>query len=434
MSTRLPTLYYVPIEPFPGRYTEQWYTNFPETFNEFSLENKSLPPTQALFSRVRVIEPKTLSQEIRHGTFLDMSSTLYAKAQQQARFAELLNQSEIEDGDVFFFGDLEFWGIEGWRLALDVCGLKNCKIAGFLHAASFTHGDAFEVAAPYQRFTEVGWFQAVDRIYVGSEYAKDAFIARRLDRHLDLVSSIDKILPVSNPMWLKDYPCSYVELAPRSLALSVFKPNPTLPRVPRQVVFPNRFDSEKCARESLELARAIVAKDPSVTCVFTTSHSAMRSNDKTALAALNDAADAGEVKLLTRLTKGEYHQVLATSEVMVTLSTEENFGYCVAESLMYGAVPLMTPGLSHAEFLPPKPAFFFEGWGRGVLLTEELKLKYAQQVIDMLDTVSKTPDAIPIVSAYVNLGITQDNAGFAEKIALSLCAPRRIASDLAKLP
>jgi glycogen synthase len=160
----------------------------------------------------------------------------------------------------------------------------------------------------------------------------------------------------------------------------------------------------------------------------------MRSNDKTALAALNDAADAGEVKLLTRLTKGEYHQVLATSEVMVTLSTEENFGYCVAESLMYGAVPLMTPGLSHAEFLPPKPAFFFEGWGRGVLLTEELKLKYAQQVIDMLDTVSKTPDAIPIVSAYVNLGITQDNAGFAEKIALSLCAPRRIASDLAKLP
>lgn len=433
MSSSLPTLYYVPIEPFPGRYTEQWYHNFKATFNAFSAENTTLPPSLALFSRVRVIEPASLVQEIRHGTFLDMSSTLYCKAQQQAQFAELLSKSEINDGDIFFFGDLEFWGIEGWRLALDVCGLKNCKIAGFLHAASFTYGDAFEVAARYQRFTEVGWFEAVDRVYTGSEYAKEAFISRRLDPVIDKISDLGKIQAVSNPMWRHDYPGAALDFSPESGYMSIFEPNPNLPRK-RQVIFPNRFDTEKCAMESLELARCITRMDPSVTCLFTTSHPTMRSNSPEALQELSKAVLSGEVVLKTNCTKGQYHEALSQSQVMVTLSTEENFGYCVAESLMYGVIPMMTPGLSHAEFFNKDTPFFFQDWRRNKKMTPAMKTRYAKQVIRMLD-VAQAHHQVPITAAFSEFKLL-DSAGharYADKVCMSLCAPGKIARDLASL-
>lgn len=330
------TLYLIPIEPFPGRYTEAWYKNFPEDFKMvYGKDN------------VKVIDGVPLSSEIRVGTFLDMSSTLHYKATQTAAFARLLSEGAIHDGDAFFFSDLEYWGLEAFRLALDMHGLKKCVIGGFLHAGSYTREDAFAIAASYQRFTEVGWAHSVDRIYVGSYYHEDAFINRRvkpLTPHDSAGSQIrGKIRMYGNPMWTFDYP-----------AIKAMKK--------RKVILPNRFDKEKRALTSLYVVEALHRVDPTIECVLTTSHPTLRSNHPEALAKARELAALGILTIKEGLTKLEYYQELAESKALLSTSAEENFGYCIAEGLHYKTLPVFGQGASHPEFLDTPLGLNYSGF------------------------------------------------------------------------
>lgn len=322
-----PTLWYVPIEPFPGRYTESWYHNFPPAF-------------WSHFGSVSVIDGEPLSHEIRVGTFLDMCSTVHYKASQLQTIARLFDAGQIQHGDVFFFGDIEYWGLESIRLMADMCKVR-VGITGFLHAASYTRGDAFAIAAPYQRFTEVGWIASLDEVYVGSHYHKCAVSERRLEavhaHHL-----IEKVHDTGNPFFVSDYDRIRQELE-----------RDTAPRAHR-VLFPNRFDSEKNAAASVVLAEQLATEDPSLEILFTTSHATLRSNDASALDLLRGVTDrCPNVKVREGLSKDEYHRLLGTSIAMVSLSLEENFGYCIAESLYYGCIPILPHCASHPEFALP---------------------------------------------------------------------------------
>lgn len=329
-------LFYCPIEPFPGRYTGSWYRNFPPAFHEeFGASN------------VTVIDGVPLTNEIRVGTFLDMSSTVHYKAAQLQEIAKLFSNGQVSDGDVFFFGDIEYWGIESVRLMADMHGLKNVKLTGFLHAASYTIDDAFAIAAPYQQFTELGWVACMDKVFVGSHYHKTAFIERRLHPwgHKDVGALADKIMVTGNPLFMNDYPN---------------RSNVERTRT-RTVLLPNRFDKEKGAMESLDVVQAVWKNDPSIHFVITTSHPKLRSNDPAALERAYAMRDAGILSIEEGLTKPMYHGGLRSSMMMLSMSKEENFGYCIAEALLYGCQPLMVEGLSHIEFLDPRvyPQCFF---------------------------------------------------------------------------
>lgn len=329
-------LFYVPIEPFPGRYTGSWYRNFPPAFHEEFGE-----------ASVTVIDGVPLTNEIRVGTFLDMSSTVHYKAAQLQEIAKLFSNGQVSDGDVFFFGDIEYWGIESVRLMADMHGLRNAKLTGFLHAASYTIDDAFAIAAPYQQFTELGWVACMDKVFVGSHYHKTAFIERRLHPWgpKDVGALADKIMVTGNPLFMNDY-----------LDRSNVKRTRT-----RTVLLPNRFDKEKGAMESLDVVQAVHANDPSIRFVITTSHPTLRSNDPEALKRAHALRDAGILAIEEGLTKQMYHDWLRSSRLMLSMSKEENFGYCIAEALLHGCRPLMVEGLSHVEFLDPRvyPQCFF---------------------------------------------------------------------------
>src|SRR5271154_5940689 len=161
------TIYLVPIEPLTERYSESWYRNMPIAFEKAGFN-------------VVVIDGEPLpNDEIKVGTFLDISSTCHYKSTQLQAISKLFHNKKVENGSVFFFADIEFWGIEQVRLLADMNNVQ-VFLTGFLHAASYTIGDAFEIAAPYQQFTEIGWVAALDKVFVGSEYHKDAFYERRL--------------------------------------------------------------------------------------------------------------------------------------------------------------------------------------------------------------------------------------------------------------
>lgn len=68
----------------------------------------------------------------------------------------------------------------------------------------------------------------------------------------------------------------------------------------------------------------------------------------------------GILSIEAGLTKSQYHKLLAESSVMLTNSVEENFGFCLVESCLYGTMPLAPYGLSHTEVLGDDSRLLFD--------------------------------------------------------------------------
>jgi len=311
-------LVWVPIESLQERYTAQWASEFPKEFIKAGFD-------------VTVIEGEPLSNHVEVGTFLDINSTVAFKSSQMQKIARLFHTKQVKDGTVFFFGDIEFWGIEAVRLMADMNKVK-VKLTGFLHAASYTKGDAFEIAAPYQRYTEVGWIAAMDRVFVGSEYHKKAVTERRL--HISNVVKLEnRILVTGNPTFASQY-----------------EDFGTLERCNR-ILLTNRFDSEKDVEQTLELFLRAHQAHPDWEFAICTGRKEFRSNDPALVAKARAYEKAGVLEIHEGLTKREYHHMLATSKVMVSHSREESFGYCVVEAMRYGCVPYLKNNASHPELV-----------------------------------------------------------------------------------
>lgn len=312
-------LFYIPIELLEERYTTQWYNEFPKEFRkEFD---------------VMTIDGTPLTSTIKTGTFLDMNSTIAYKNSQMSKIAELFYNKLIPDNSVFFFGDTEFWGLESLRLMADMNKVKNIKIYSFLHAASYTKEDAFVIAEPYQKYTELGWILSCDKVFVGSQYHKNAFLERRanaLGTKEDAELIAKKIVVTGNPLFKEVY----------------HKLNNTKKQ---KIVITNRFDWEKRPNLSLDFAFIIKSLMPEVEIVVTTGRKEFKSN-KNWLEQYGKAMEkAGIITIKSGLTKEEYHTELQDAKVMLSNSIEENFGYCIAEAIHYNTYPLCSNSLSHPE-------------------------------------------------------------------------------------
>jgi len=322
----------VPLEPLTERYTESWYRNFPPLF------------AQAGFDVVVVDGEPLLHNEIRTGTFLDINSTVHYKMTQLQSIARMFNDGEVAVGAVFFFSDIEFWGLESVRLLAQMNQVP-IKMCGFLHAASYTVEDAFSVAAPYQQYTEMGWLVALDRVFVGSQYHKHAIESRRLIPQ-KLTALLDRIKVTGNPIFLADYTLAPVPRAKK-----------------KKMLLTNRFDSEKRPGETMDLFEELHDRFPDWELVITTSRPTLRSNDPKLSARAYALHRAGVVTVMEGLTKTEYHQQLQEAAIVVSHSIEENYGYCIAEALLYKALPLLRAGLSHDEFVNGDKRLLFHEHG-----------------------------------------------------------------------
>lgn len=319
MKNNNPNLWLVPLEALTERYTGSWYKNVPPAFS------KALPRFN-----VKVIEGIPLSNTIGVGTFLDINSTIHFKNAQLQNIAKLFHEGKVRNNDVFFFSDIEFWGIESVRLMASMNKVK-VYLTGFLHAGSYTKEDAFEIASPYQRYTEVGWIAALDRVYVGSQYHKKAFTERRLVPvgREDLES---RIMVSGNPLFRSDYP--KINCARKD-----------------KIILPNRFDWEKRPNLSLNFAYILKRMNPYVEIAVTTSSPSLRSNRDWLLSYARLLEHDGLITIYENQTKEQYHRHLAESKVMLTNSIEENFGYCIVESLVHGTPVVAPDAYSHTELL-----------------------------------------------------------------------------------
>ncbi len=328
------TVWYVPIEPLAERYSESWYRNIPPYLSVLDAS-----------TCVEIVDGEPLSDTVGVGTFLDINSTIAYKNSQMRKIAIAFHGGRVKNGDVFFFGDIEFWGLESLRLMADLNKIK-VYIFGFLHAASYTNEDAFSIAAPYQQYTEVGWLKACDAVFVGSQYHKNAVIERRLSRVPDILRIESKIHATGNPLFMSDYfPLG------RHLLKNEKK---------HQLVITNRFDWEKRPNLSLDFAYMLKKRDPTLNIVITTSRKTLKSNKMWLEEYARQLAKDGIVTIKEGLSKQEYHEVLMESKVMLTNSIEENFGYCIVEACLFDCAPLAKNAYSHPELLNSNPRLLFD--------------------------------------------------------------------------
>lgn len=315
------TIFYVCLEPLEERYTKQWYDYFPIEFrkNNFNVE---------------VIDGTPLTNFINVGTFLDINSTIHYKNTQMMKIAKLFNDNKVKDGDIFFFADTEFWGLESIRLLAQMNNV-SIKIVSFLHAASYTKEDAFAIAEPYQKYTELGWIACSDLVFVGSYYHKHAVIERRIEplaknSEKDILSN--KIIVTGNPLFKEEFE-----------NFTINKKN--------RIIISNRFDWEKRPNLSLNIAYLLKKEMPDLEIIVTTSRPKFKSNKIWLVNYARELEKDGIIKIYEGLSKREYYQLLADSKIMLTNSIEENFGYCITEALAFNTYPLAPYGLSHTELL-----------------------------------------------------------------------------------
>ena len=308
----------VPIEPLEERYSASWYRNLPKTFMDAGFN-------------VTVIDGTPLQQTVKVGSFLDINSTVAYKATQIQQIASLFDAGKVKQQTVFFFSDIEFWGVESIRLMADMNGI-SVKLAGFCHAASYTREDAFSIAAPYQQYTEVGWIAAFDLVMVGSQYHKDAIVERRL-LPLGRQDLSEKIVVTGNPLFREDYEFDSKE------------------HKEPLVVLTNRLDMEKRPLWTLKLFELAKAKHPDWTFAVTSGRNGIRSNSPLIVDEILRLQEAGVIEVEVGLTKEQYHNIIQRATVMVSHSIEESFGFCVVEAALYGCAPMASLGLSHTEIV-----------------------------------------------------------------------------------
>lgn len=324
------TIYIVPIEPLEERYTGEWYRFLP---SEFMSEGWN----------VVQIDGTPTTDAIETGSFLDINSTIHYKAGQMQKISELFRKKQIKEGDVFFISDLEFWGIESLRMLSQINGVP-IKIYGFLHAASYTKEDAFAVAADYQKYTEIGWLKAVDGVFVGTHYHKRAVWERR-------------IIPIVGDTFEGARIAEKIHVVGNPLFMTAYDPYPTQKR--NKIVITNRFDSEKRPDQSLLVARLVKEKMPDVEVVVTTSRPTFRSNKQWLVDLARMYEREGWLTIKAGLTKQQYHDELRDAKVMISNSIEENFGYCIAEAILFGVSPILCRGLSHDEMVQNDQRYLF---------------------------------------------------------------------------
>lgn len=310
-------LYYVPIEPLNERYSGQWYEEFPKMFKTILGEKE-----------VITIDGDPLTDEIKTGAFLDTNSTLHYKSSQLQSIAQEFYYGRVKNGDIFFIADMEFWGVESIKYLAD---LQNIKIflVGIMHAGSYTTEDYMSKCSRYGKHFERGWFEAFDRIIFASDYHRHKALKIRNMRHC-----YDKSYVIPNPLFPDQYKGESIPFLEKK----------------QRIIISNRFDYEKRPNLSLDICQILKERFPELEIIVTTSRKELSSNQKWLLEYANTLEKRGILKIYDGLSKDEYHFLLNNSKIMLSNSIEENFGYCIAEALLYGTVPIAFNGYSHPEF------------------------------------------------------------------------------------
>lgn len=305
-----PKIWIFSLEPIDTRYTGEWFTHVPNV-----LEAK-------LGDRYDVCQVNGIQvdSDLTPGAFLNFSDTNYWKSSQLCQFLAQLNGGSVGADDHIVFTDAWNPVVIQIKYMKELLGY-NWTLHGLWHAGSYDPQDFLGRLIGNQRWVrgaERSMYECYDHNHFATKFHIEMFCEELLgftpsDTLLDT-----KIVRTGWPMeYLRE------KLVPLA---STPKKN--------RVIFPHRIAPEK----QVEIFRDLATQLPQYEFVVCQD---------------------------SKLTKEEYHQLLAESKVVFSANLQETLGIGVYEGALVGAIPLVPDRLSYSEMYDLNfkyPSEWTESW------------------------------------------------------------------------
>lgn len=354
--TTTTNIWIIPLEVIPTRYTAEWYSEIPKMLreealarghavnsltcsnrlksqlDEIQLTADDSPDNEAGTINIINVEGRLITRGTSGAAFINWAATNVWKSSQGESIAEAFNQGLVQPGDTFYFTDSWNPVIIQTRYMADLLGIP-IRIIGQWHAGWHDPHDYLGRTLDkswVSRF-EAALFYAIDKNLFTTKYYVNLF-KDRLNGVLDLRSHVPELVPALNSMYSVPSPTGGARVVrvgyPNQYLQEVLRPF-KFTRKERIVLFPHRLAPEK----QLE-----IFKDLEQTCALVPSLS--------------------DVKFLVcqeqRLTKSQYHLMLAKSRVVFSCALQETYGIAQTEAVFAGCFPLSPDRLSYSEMYLPR--------------------------------------------------------------------------------
>lgn len=325
------TIRIVPIEPIETRYTGQWFKYFPKIIRHY-LDAATRYNDDVMQYHPDVVIPT----DVTPGAFLNFSGTSVYKSAQMKLIADDFANGTVKAGDIFIFTDAWNPNILQVKYLSELLHIP-VKLMGLWHAGSYDPHDFLGRAAGHEAWaksTEEALFYALDVNVFATQFHADLFVDNRV-QGFDPRAKAEKILISGWPM---DYLAKELE------------PFKTVTKEPI-VVFPHRIAPEK----QVEIFRDLGKSFPDYKFIVCQDQ---------------------------KLTKDEYHKLLASSVVTFSCSLQETLGISMMEGMLLGSMPLVPDRLSYSEMYEEYfkyPSEWTESW--------ESYLKHKEELVESMKNI-----------------------------------------------
>jgi hypothetical protein len=304
-------IYIVNLESIDTRYTCEWKWHIPKLLEKYILENN-------LEYNVIDIDGDNIEESgaTSSGAFLDFFATNAYKSSQLIKIVKLFQESKIKDGDQFIYTDAWNPTIIQLKYMSELMGI-NIKIHGMWHAGSYDPHDFLgkKLSKRWSYNFEKVLFNVIDINYFATNFHLKMFIETLLVQNhynygytgfKEMVSRLGKKVVITG--WPMDY------------MRDILQPYKTIEKE-NLILFPHRVSPEK----QPEIFRDLQKSLPQYNWVVCQDN---------------------------KLTKQEYHTLLAKSKIVFSANLQETLGISLYEGCILGAIPMAPNRLSYSEMYP----------------------------------------------------------------------------------
>lgn len=255
---------------------------------------------------VRQVNGTQRESVVTPGAFLNFADTNSWKSSQLYNFLDLHAAGQTTPDDVFLFTDAWNTSVLQLRYIRDLMGL-NWKLHGLWHAGSWDPEDFLGRIRQNEwiRPTEIGMSRAYDCNWFATQYHMDIF---------------EEYLGSGSRNRLTGWPMEYMA--------ETLEPYRGTPKT-NTIVFPHRIAPEK----QVAIFRDLATHLPEYEFVVCQD---------------------------TRLTKDEYHKLLARSKILFSANLQETLGITTcAEGPLLDVIPMAPARLSYAEIFASYPTLLY---------------------------------------------------------------------------
>lgn len=327
-------LFYVPLESYKSRYTEQWCA--PKT----GWLERNWRKYKVNYVRIDDILSEGNPIEIKHGVVLDAVGRANHAFSQTKSILGMIDQKHFTPDDVIYFDDFWHPGLDAIAYALSlVYGYEKRKwpkMYAFLHAQSV---DVYDFTYPMK-----DWINLIERAY--SKIYSGIFVC--CPTLAELVAEGISPLISDAAITITGHPFSSDEVMSR-MPLWYSTPRTRgfeLPKRSNKVVWSSRWDAEKRPGFFMEVMEKVIKEVPDVEFHICTGNKIMRSNipeDKHgSLKKLEEMfyTYPNNIFIHTNLNKEQYYEHLCQAKIQFNCALQDWVAISLLEASVAGCYPV----------------------------------------------------------------------------------------------